>query len=424
MRKLLKLSFLHLRDHFVSSLFLVIIMSLSLISFINAVGQIQYAKYSLDIYQESNLQTADYVMPNFFNGQLGADIVARNKIIDEFHAKLKAIDGVTEVVYEKYIVCGLQDQIIKEGMNSGISMINSDFFNAIDLRTSSGDWLNKSKQSLDDNVIDTVVSGASLSTKYNVGDLVDVDILNYKTKESVGSIKLRIIGILEYPGYLVQFNVQSTKLNASQLFRMNNRFIIKENSRVMEMFAGESGVNYQQSANCFVFYANEEKRATAVEKVKELGTICTKEQLIDNSKEATRKIIIQKLPLTIFMLIVSALSFVSVATVTIYKKLNEYMIYYICGSSWKRCFLYAAISIGILGLISFGIANGYIEAVNFIRKHVDAYFMTSEKDSAIFNCTTRLYVALYLSITTMVSLIIPYLVFKKDSPIELYRRMK
>lgn len=61
--------------------------------------------------------------------------------------------------------------------------------------------------------------------------------------------------------------------------------------------------------------------------------------------------------------------------------------------------------------------------IDFIRT-TNPYFMTSAPYTAIFNEYTYLAVFVYLLITTFISVFIPYLIFKKNTPIEIYRRVK
>lgn len=109
---------------------------------------------------------------------------------------------------------------------------------------------------------------------------------------------------------------------------------------------------------------------------------------------------------------------ISISVLFVNKKLREHSIYYLCGCNRRKSYFIISCAIGLMGLLG-GLLN-----ILFI---VNYDFLTSNgiinmSDGLIYDGQTVLFTLLYALAVSAVSVIISILVFRKSSPIEIYRK--
>ena len=148
------------------------------------------------------------------------------------------------------------------------------------------------------------------------------------------------------------------------------------------------------------------------------GYLTTPEEMIENSEKHIRDDFNERFPMLMFFLIISSFSMITSVIVTQMKMYRNNAIYYLCGATAPRCFLYSGIPAGLVGFLAL-IANlGWIV---YYRMDYDMWRFSRPR---VLNGTTAAVVAVYFAVTVLVAILASYYVFRKNTPIESYRKNK
>lgn len=125
----------------------------------------------------------------------------------------------------------------------------------------------------------------------------------------------------------------------------------------------------------------------------------------------------KQLIMPLFFLFVSTMALISVSTLMVRKKLGEHSIYYLCGCSRVKSFCYLLGGIGLISIVAC-LINILVIAFHPVLEAIGVLHISN----AILDSTSILILFIYLVVVVLISAILPFLVFFRESPIELYRR--
>ena len=140
--------------------------------------------------------------------------------------------------------------------------------------------------------------------------------------------------------------------------------------------------------------------------------------MIVNTERRMREDFNERFPIIMFFLIISSFSMIASVIVTQMKMYHNNAVYYLCGSTAPRCFLYSGIPAAFVGFLAL-LAN--LGRIAYYHMNID--FWSSLKPK-ILNGTTVAIVTVYFAVTILVAIVASYYVFRKNTPIESYRKNK
>ena len=148
-----------------------------------------------------------------------------------------------------------------------------------------------------------------------------------------------------------------------------------------------------------------------------IGTYKTYDEIFDNTHKKVQKEMIDKLVTPCFLLVISTILLISIAVMTTHKKLRDHAIYYLCGCSRKKSFLYLTVGISVPVLIAVVLNTIYevIQIKNLMSG--SAAYAGSIVDQ--YNIIIGI---IYCVVTIAVAMVLPFIIFSSNSPVDIYRR--
>lgn len=408
MKQLRLLMSFYNRNVFASCLLLVI-MTLSLFSVTNAVGQYRYLFYARGVLAGSKMENAVYFMPEYSPDQMNLQAVSEK--IGTLSQKLAEFPAVKDTA----VIRSGSMRFNGRGGNfqlCGQSMLN------FKLNLAGGNWFPDDAQQ-SEGQINGIVGGNTLFRRVSPGDDITVSVFDKQGAES--SLKVHIVGKLADPPLLPAFGSAAigTTVTANSFLQPADATILLQETPQLSGFLGEKSET-QVEPNFFVRFSGSAKQAEigkAETFMKENGTFSTYEEIMTASDEKIKDDRNKQLVMPLFFLFVSTMALISVSTLMVRKKLGEHSIYYLCGCSRVKSFCYL---LGGIGLIS--IAACLINILEIAFHPVLEAVGILQISNAILDSTSILILVIYLVVVVLISAILPFLVFFRESPIELYRR--
>ena len=148
-----------------------------------------------------------------------------------------------------------------------------------------------------------------------------------------------------------------------------------------------------------------------------MGTYATYDKILENTNDYIRDNLMKKIVTPILLLIIATLTLISIATLNTYKKLKDHSIYYLCGCSRKKSFAYLFAEISIVAILATIINIIY---VSVIMSQLSAGTMSYA--GSIIDYKNIIYSMIYCILTIAITVILPFIVYKKNTPLEVYRR--
>ncbi len=137
----------------------------------------------------------------------------------------------------------------------------------------------------------------------------------------------------------------------------------------------------------------------------------------NGNENLNQKVSNNLIPQSLFYIVVSTVVFLIVSVFMVKKKLDEHFIYHICGCSRKKSFGMMLSAIILIGVISAAVTSVYIAIQQYlISANIIKY------SYIYFDIYSYLFVIVYVIVVSLICVIIPYIVFAKNTPVELYRK--
>lgn len=405
-------------------LFVLLEMLLSLGLFVDQLGVLQYETYTYDVYRHSDLSRFDHFAPELVSGLSDNPEEAQTAVLEDLYAS----EGVEAVGEISSISFWYENDYRDDPFHAPISkltVLTPDFFQSMPIELADGAWYTESDGPTAEV---SVIAAGGAAEEFPVGDIVSVLLMNSNGSDDgydptpAAAINVRIIGVLAKPAFFLSLRASASSLTASDLFTSNGGLIVSPTQENCDLLA--SYLMYGETDRCKLIRYSENLSDDALERsrdsLQKWGILTTPEEIAANSKEAIAKVLSKRFPMVLFFLIISSFSMIASVVVTQMKMYRNNAIYYLCGATPSRCFfLYSGVPIALIGLLAVG-AN--LLRIAYIK--MNGLDIGIRNMKMVLNGTTAAILVSYFTVTILVAIEASYYVFRKNTPIESYRKNK
>lgn len=406
--KKLNLFVMSFSQNIFSSIVLIIILSFALISVQDVIGQYRYITYSRYIIENENLQNSDYFMIDFDSLPVAPD--EQMEYTNPIREKISEFDGVKGIAYSQHTICNYRSK------NINVEIYNEYMEKAFSKQLTEGKWFEEADSSSD--IPNVVVSGA-IFNDIPVGSDISISLFgNSKNKEQIQQT-VHIIGKVGYPWYTADYSTISDDVSTSDFLSQSNTIIFDDTEQVYDLLNNHSNIS-SLSFSYFVLYnkdCTDEQKTAVRDYMETVGTYASYDKILENTNKNIRDELMKKIVTPIFLLIIATISLISISTLNTYKKLRDHSIYYLCGCSRKKSFAYLFAEISLVAIIATVINIIYVSTtINRLMSGTMGY------SECIVDYKNILFSMIYCIATIAVTVILPFIVYKKNTPLEIYRR--
>lgn len=390
----------------IASVILFIVLTISTFFASIAVGQYRYLTYAQEVFMKSGLDNALYFMPNGFGMEsLTWSLQDYLENVSTFQNKMHDFSAVRTVINSPLSF-------------NGVQLWDDELQNSFPIEITQGkqlDHTSNSNPNLEQGV-DAILCGSEYRD-VKIGETIEMQIGN----EPNQILKIHVVGKTNKQIFTPSFSSSSNKMKASQILNFNSAVICRSSPELISYL--NQYVAPQTMPNFFIdinLSADENNKKELVSYLKKQGSFATYDEIIANSKQEQTYMMKKQLPMPLFFLSVSTISLVSISVLFVYKNMRRNSIYYLCGCSRCRSFFYMACGIGCISVLA-GIIN------IIIVLNMDFLMETRLFDTGYFyrfDYMSMWLIVFYILGTLIISVGIPYLIYRKMSPIELYRRIQ
>ena len=400
--KKLNMLFMTLSGEFFSSIVLIAIISYSLIAVEGLIGEYRYITHSEYILSSNSLTGSDYFMSDAYSLDIADDFKDKTQRQKEDISRLEGVKGIADTS--------------KIPVEFRSSIVNLNFYNEYMMESfqnilTEGKWFEHAEES--EVCVEAILSGA-IFNDISVGSEIDLLIPNTDT-----IIPVKAVGKIDYPWYAPDYNTISEDISADKFLVQANVVIIEDNKYNRELLPDgctpkSLGLSY------FVLYKDSctpQQKQAVRDHMSRIGTYKTYDEIFDNTHKKVQKEMIDKLVTPCFLLVISTILLISIAVMTTHKKLRDHAIYYLCGCSRKKSFLYLTVGISVPVLIAVVLNTIYevIQIKNLMSG--SAAYAGSIVDQ--YNIIIGI---IYCVVTIAVAMVLPFIIFSSNSPVDIYRR--
>ena len=400
--KKLNMLFMTLSGEFFSSIALIAIISYSLIAVEGLIGEYRYITHSEYILSSNSLTGSDYFMSDAYSLDIADDFKDKTQRQKEDISRLEGVKGIADTS--------------KIPVEFRSSIVNLNFYNEYMMESfqnilTEGKWFEHSEES--EVCVEAILSGA-IFNDISVGSEIDLLIPNTDT-----IIPVKAVGKIDYPWYAPDYNTISEDISADKFLVQANVVIIEDNKYNRELLPDgctpkSLGLSY------FVLYKDSctpQQKQAVRDHMSRIGTYKTYDEIFDNTHKKVQKEMIDKLVTPCFLLVISTILLISIAVMTTHKKLRDHAIYYLCGCSRKKSFLYLTVGISVPVLIAV-VLNTIYEVIQ-IKNLMSG---SAAYAGSIVDQYNILIGIIYCVVTIAVAMVLPFIIFSSNSPVDIYRR--
>lgn len=385
---------------------LFLLMTFSLFFVSNAIGQYRYVVYTKTMFQNSGLNNAVYYMPlSDSDYTSGPDIM--NKKIATSTKAVAEFSAVENVLTVNIGMAGYGNR------SCSYLLYNKSLNHAFPLNLSEGKWFSDdSFDKADSNKRYNVIVGGALYNHVHVNSDIPITLNNNTT------LTVHVIGKLSFPTCIPDFGTGGNTISANDFLAPADMVIFQETPQLTAFLHEKSA--YSPSSSMFVQFspkASKQQKNECLDYMQKNGMYSDYNEIMKNTDVIVQNTLARQMPMPLFFLFVATISLISVSVLMVYKKMQEHSIYYLCGCSRKKSFLYMAFGIGLIALLAGALNMLFIANYQFFASRG-----ILDLGKVIIDRYSILYIAGYIAAVILLSILLPFLVFRKESPIELYRR--
>ena len=390
-----------------SVLLLIFVMGVALLSVTYAVGYYRFLHYTKELYQNAGLENSIYfmMMPHY-----------QKNPIEKAPEIRKIMESVASMPGVKAVVNPSGCSAAFHGVGTSINVYDTFMMEAFAYKLSNGRWFDRGQSRGDG--LPQVVLGGTLYSNVKPGDVIGLDIQNPETGEQE-QIQVYVIGKLKDPSYTLQLGRAGTDITTNGFLQISDVVIFSEEDENFPPVLRSPGLLYSM-ANAFVVFkegAAEEEKATCYTYLERYGYYHTYDEIMQKTEEYIQDQIRRRGMLPFFLLFVATMSLISVSVLLVYKKMEAHSIYYLCGCSRRRSFLLMVAGVAGIACVA-GILNiAVILCYPYLYNHG-----LMDLGSVLIDERSILYIVAYLAAVCLIATVLPYLVFRKSSSIDFYRR--
>ncbi|MBS5874341.1 MAG: ABC transporter permease [Clostridiales bacterium] len=392
------------RQNVVPSILVLVIMTISLLVMTVSLGQYRLSTYTFDLLAHAGLENADYLM-QAISGPDSLDETYTQQLIE----KIGSYKLVDEVLKAQFAITQY------ENVRHVIMLYDAPMQKAFPLRVARGKWLPDSER--DAQALPAVIGGSQEATA-KVGEEI---LLTIDGKQPI-QLAVRVCGSLGPYAYTPDFNSSGTAdvLNASYFFSQGDQFIIPVTEVLMDQLKQNNSiisdpyfiVRYRDNVT------QEEKEAFRQE-ISEYGSTAPMSQIMETTRSQIYQQAKEILPFPIFLMVISTVMLLSVSVLLTFQKINQYAVYSLCGCSRRNILFYTSAGIAIIGLTALSATILMVTGYSFLNARRILDF-----GEVWFDAYSILTAVIYIGLLILISQGMIYSVLRKNSPIEMYRRME
>lgn len=383
----------------ISTLVLILIMSSAIFCMTHFLGEIKFFNYSQEILMQSDLEGSLYFMPLTYTSDSRSGAAKRDIERQNFSAV-------------EYVFCPQTATTVMNGKYVNVMICDEtylDIFNFAD----EGKWLAESGVQEDEVVVcGYLFDQTSISSQLSLH-------VNWMEKGAEPVYEnLTVIGKKTEPSYLPSLGMRSSEVSAHQLLTQgHNTLLMKEGNLSRKLF-GDSNLYHE---NCFIKLkesASPSEKDILKKYLLSKGTFLSFNRIMDNTERNITTQLKKNLPLPLFLLLVSTVSFFSITTLQVTKKMPDYCIFILCGCSRKKIFFLILFATSLVGIFA-----GLINAA-FVLCYPSLSSLGLETTrTTILESDMIIWVSLYSLGCILLSICITYWQIRKVSPVEIYWRL-
>lgn len=385
----------------ISSIFLFIIFTISIYFFSLALGEYRFITYTKDLYEQSNLQDAIYYMPSGFGAEISRlPLDEQYKVLNNTLNNIESFPATQEIIKSPWVY-------------NGIKLYDNALLEAFPPELASGTQLDSNHDFSSDIPIDAIIGGESYRN-VKIGDTITVPLYD----ENNHTITVHVVGKMSSNLYLPDFGFSSTNMNTQSLLQKQGDIIICRYTPYLASYLNQY-VTPTCLPNFFIRIApdsSEESKQQLLDFLSQNGRRATYDDIIKNTNDQIITTAKTVLPLPLFFLVISSIALISISILFVYKQMKSTSIYYLSGCSKAKGFSYIAYAIGGISILAGIITSAIIGNINGM---IENGFLGLNQYR--FDQISIWFIVVYIAIILLISIGIPYIIYRKASPIDLYK---
>ena len=381
-----------------------------------AFGEYQYITYSRDIFVKSGLQDSVYFMPGGFDEEAFTwEPLKYLSAVEKIQDDVKKFSAVNTIVSCPWFLHGQSDK--DSNIYRDIYIFDQATYDAFSLPVSEGtNELHMDQEYTPEKEIEIVAYGY----EYRDLEIGQTETLFF-LDDTENQIKIKVVGKSDHELYLPNLGNGGSTLSAAN-FLLRGSYLVCVNSPALSEYLRNISIPITQEP----FFIKIKPDATVQEwqnlldYLEKNGYFLTYDDIMENTEQNLIDTMKSELPMPLFFLFVSSMALISISVLFVYKNIRKNSIYYICGCSAKKIFFYMACGIGFISILA-GIIN--ITIFSCMNQFIGLGIFHPDY-SYYFDFWTVAFIGIYIAFILLISIGVPYLIYRKMSPIELYRRVQ
>lgn len=407
--KHLKFIFSLYSKNWLSAILLIFVTSVSLFTLTNAIGKYQFYHYSLDLFSSTKLNDHDvYFMPFVSEDQRKdpeSNYLSMEQATSNTVQQIKNTAGVEAVIQSPFLISGEY-----KGNSLLMAIYDRELNEKFSLPLETGTWFRNTAKTKN---AEAIAGGYSFQN-VQVGSAIHVE---YKKRNGITKeIDLKIVGKLKDPSAFPNFSLSGTTIFADDIWKWQDVLILNQKN-----LPDDVGKDAQVSgSNFFISIRSQANYDAALRSIEQFGTVKPYRKILSDSSINAENKIRQNLPIPLFFLFISSMTQLSVSVLFVNKKIPEFGIYYLYGCTKFRYFCSLMICITALALVSV-----LINFVMVVEYPALLHYGILNLGHVVFDCRQIFsFVLPYEIISLLCSILFCFSIFRKKTPIELYRRLE
>lgn len=389
--------------NWISNFVLLFIITASLFTFVYAIGNYQYCKFSLNLYESTKLNENDYYfMPFFTDKEIRGSGNTPGEAGQKFSQQVKSISGVADIVKSPLIASSRY-----KGRNCPIVFYDRALLEKFSVPLESGHWFDLESKG----PVQAVVGGnAFLNLPADSSFSIEYTNKNGNMEKQM----IQIVGKLKMPACYPNFSLSGTDVQANDLWGKSDVIILNENTPIFtDAFKSSAG-------NFFVSLQPNRNHDVVLSEIQKIGTTVSYHDLLMASKTNTALKIKRNLPMPLFLLFIVTMAQLSISVLFVDKKLSEFGVYYLYGCTKREYFCYLGACIGTIGLLAVLIVAIILLAYPFL-----SYYGVFNFGNVILDFKQLIsFILPYELVSLLLSLAVSILSCRRSSPLQVYRRLE
>lgn len=387
----------------VAVLLLVTILAASLFYMVRLFGYVGYQTCTLDLMEKMGLEDGVYMM--------AADAFDTQKTLTYDDFLVQDFSAVEQVLNTSYAYTQWEDKVLN------IVVCDQEFIRRFSF-ADRGRWLDEVDPDPESPI--QVVMGGFAVAGVSVGDRVFLDVLD-EGGNVTGQITAEVIGKDNEPTLIFNFGNTASTITADEIYQNVNNVVFMTEEDAVRMFGRDITNRHSNFMVLFQADASLEERQMVLDFLSQRGRYVTFEEIRAASLEALSAELRQSLPKPLFMLGVSVFAMMSVSVLLTSKQMQDYRIYYLVGYSRRHSFLNTFVAILGIGGVAGAVNLLYIFYVNHNFQNLRWKDPFRYHNYLAVN-NSGWYILLFVLAAAFLSSVLPLLILRKNSAIELYRR--